>query len=500
MLKGGIYLVAIGMIAVSMGACMRSVAPEQDSWHLHNMVAPVQKSVVTVAVLDIADNVLRIGSGFFIDRDGTLVTNDHVLDGAYKAEIKTADGNVYPIDAVIARNPLVDLLKVRVQIPPERAVPAVLATEDPAIADRVVVIGSPMGLEQTISEGIVSAVRDHPPIGKVYQLTAPISPGSSGGPALNLKGQVIGVVSFQAARGQNLNFAVSVKTLQMLTRETRQLSIAEWTLEKAGRDPGTAIALCRQGARLSINGQYKEALAYYQKAAETNPDDPDTWRGLGSCYVGLDEPDHALEAFQQSIAAAPDNAAGHFMLAMYYKVLEQFPSEIPPLLQVIRLDPENIQARFELAEVYGRVGQTQAQIETYKAILEREPDHVPSLHGMGRIMGRLGRHDDALDLLRRASTLAPENAEIFFDMGVAYNAKNLPDEELRAYTKAISVNPKLAPAHYNMALIFLKQGNRKLALQQYAILKSLDTQVAEALFIKVYPQSIDKITSPEFSQ
>jgi hypothetical protein len=53
-----------------------------------------------VAVLDIEGNVLRIGSGFFIDRDGTLVTNDHVLDGAYRAEIKTADGDIYPIDSV----------------------------------------------------------------------------------------------------------------------------------------------------------------------------------------------------------------------------------------------------------------------------------------------------------------------------------------------------------------------------------------------------------------
>ncbi len=491
---------AIGVTAFLMGACRSAVVPEQEPWYLHNMVAPVQKSVVTVAVLDMEGNVLRIGSGFFIDRDGTLVTNDHVLDGAYRAEIKTADGDIFPIDSVIARNPLVDLLKVRVRIPRERVVPVVLAVDEPAIADRVVVIGSPMGLEQTISEGIVSAVREHPPIGKVYQLTAPISPGSSGGPALNLKGQVIGVISFQAARGQNLNFAVSVKTLQMLTNETRELSIAEWTIEKSGRDPSLAVSLCRQGARLSIKGNYKAALDYYQKATETNPDDPDTWRGLGSCYIGLNEPDQAIEAFEQSIAAAPDNAAGYFLLALYYKVLEQYQLEIPSLLRVISIDPQNVQARFELAEAYGQLNATDSQIDAYKKILELKPDHVPSLLRMGQTVGQMGRYDEALDLLRKASALAPDNADILFDIGVTYNAKNLPEEELRAYTRAIRVNPQMVPAHYNLALIFLKQGNRKLALQQYAILKSLDAQAAERLFLKVYPESIDKIRAPEFSE
>lgn len=499
MIRRSIYLIAIGATVLLVGACRNAVAPEQVPWHLNNLVAPVQKSVVTVAAMNADGDVLRIGSGFFIDRDGTLVTNDHVLEGAYKADIKTADDGIFPINSVIARNPLVDLVKVRVQIPRDQAVPVVLADDEAAIADRVVVIGSPMGLDQTISEGIVSAVREHPVIGKVYQLTAPISPGSSGGPALNLKGQVIGVVSFQTARGQNLNFAVSVKSLEMLTNETRELSIAEWTLEKAGHDSGLAVSLCRQGTQLSIKGKYEAALNYFQQATETNPDDPDTWRGLGSCYIGLNQPDQAIEAFHRSITAAPDNAASHFMLAMYYKALEQYHQEVPSLLRVIGIDPENVRARFELAEAYGRLGQTDEQIGAFKRILEMEPDHVPTLHRMGQTVGRMGRYDEALELLGKASDLDPDNAEIHFDMGVTYNLKKLPQEELRAYTRAIRADPQMVPAHYNIALLFLSQGNRKLALQEYAILKSLDGEKAERLFLKIYPQNIDKIRAPEFS-
>ena len=498
MLRQAASLAAAAAAVILTAGCSRSPAPEPASRYLHDMVAPVQRSVVTVAATGADGDILRIGSGFFIGRDGTLVTNEHVLDGAYGAQVRTADGDIYPIRSVVARNPLVDLVKVRVQIPPEAAVPAILADGDPEIADRVVVIGSPMGLAQSVSEGIISAVRDHPTNGKVYQLTAPISPGSSGGPALNLKGQVIGVITFQTARGQNLNFAVSVKALQMLTNEIRELSVAEWTIEKSGPDPNLAVSLCRQGARLSIRGKYEAALDYYQKAAEANPDDPDTWRGLGSCYVGLDKTDDAIRAFHKSIAVAPDDAAGHFLLAMYYKALGQFQREIPSLLQVMSIAPDNVRARIELGEAYGRMGRTAEQAEAYRGILKLKPDHVTALQLLGQTMGRMGRYDEALEFLRKANVLAPDNAGIYFDMGITYGFMHMPEEELRAYTDAIRVDPQMGPAHLNIALIFLKQGNRKLALQQYAILKSLDEEAAERLFKKIYPESLEKIRAPEF--
>ncbi|MEJ2039188.1 MAG: tetratricopeptide repeat protein, partial [Desulfosarcinaceae bacterium] len=417
---------AVGLAAFLASACSGAMAPVNTTQPMHHLIAAVQKSVVTIRVYDAGEKVVRLGSGFFIDREGTLVTNDHVMEGAYKADVRTADGASYPILTMVARSQLVDLVKVRVEIPPDKIVPLAVAGEEPAVADRVVVIGSPMGLEQTVSEGIISALRNHPAHIKIYQVTAPISPGSSGGPALNLRGEVIGVVTFQAATGQNLNFAVSIKALQMLTREPEGLSLAEWTIRKTGPDPALAVSLCRKGARLSIKGEYEDALEFYRKAAQRNPEDPDAWYGLGSCYVGLKQADNALAAYQQSIAVAPDNAAGHFMLALYHLSLEQFEQAIPSLKQVIRIDPANIPAYTKLAEAYGKLERPQDEIETLKLILAIKPDHVPTLHRMGNTMGRIGRYDEALDLLGRASALAPDNAWIHFDMGLAYHFKKMP--------------------------------------------------------------------------
>lgn len=492
--------ISIGLMtaaALLLSACSGALTARQPPWDLKDMVAPIQKSVVTVATFDLEGDLTNLGSGFFIDDNGTLVTNYHVLDGAYKGEIKISDGSKYPITAIIAKNQVVDLIKVRVEIPRELSIPVVLAHSEPGIAERVVVIGSPMGLDQTISEGIISAVREMPMNSRVYQLTAPISSGSSGSPALNLQGEVIGVVTFQASKGQNLNFAISTKALQMLTKETNELSIAEWTIEKSGHDPEVAASLCREGAQLTIRGKYEAALTYYQKATQANPDDPDTWYGLGSCYIGLNQPDDAIDAYNQSIAANPDNATSHFVLAMYYKVLEQYQEAIPSLLKVIHIDPENVQAQFELADAYAELNRTEEQIDSYKRILELKPDHVPTLHLMGRTVGQIGRYEEALDFLNKASALEPDNARIHFDLGVTYHLINRPKEELRAYTRAIRANPRMTEAHYNLAVLFLKQGIRILALHEYDILKSLNSDVADRLFEEIYPEPVENFAAPE---
>jgi tetratricopeptide (TPR) repeat protein len=445
--------------------------------------------VVTVINHDVDGDISSIGSGFFISESGILVTNYHVLDGAYSASIKTVDGSQYPIAAILAKNRLVDLIKVRVDIAGSRVTPVVLAREQPAVADRVFVVGSPMGLEQTVSEGIISAVREMPAGGKVFQLTAPISRGSSGGPVLNHDGKAVGVVTFQVARGQNLNFAVSVNALEMLSDEASQPSIAEWTIRSSKQGPALAAALCSKGSRLTIQGEYEEALTYFKKAAETSPDDPDAWYGLGSCYVGLDQPDEAIAAYKRPIEQDPDNEMAHFILAMYYKAIGQYDQVLPSLLEVIRIDPTNLRAQFELGRVYGALERTGEQIDTFEEILDHQPDHIPTLLDLGTTLGEIGRFDEAMALFTQAGSLEPGNELIHYNIGVTYNRMDRPEAAIRAYTLAIRANPRMAAAHFNLGMTYFDQGRRKLALDQYEILRGLESDSANKLFESIYPES-----------
>jgi tetratricopeptide (TPR) repeat protein len=297
------------------------------------------------------------------------------------------------------------------------------------------------------------------------------------------------VVTFQAARGQNLNFAISIDALQLLTDETSELSIAEWTIRNSRQGPALAAALCSKGSRLSIQGEYEAALTYFQKAAETNPDDPEAWYGLGSCYVGLDQPEDAIAAYKRPIEKDPDNAVAHFVLAMVYKTTGRYDREIPPLLEVLRIDPGNLRARFELGRAYGALERTGEQIDTYNEILEAHPDHIPTLLDLGAALGSIGRLDEAMAMFTRAGGLDPKNELIHFNMGVTYDRMDLPEAAIRAYTRRHSRQSAHGRCTLQPWWTYLSQGRRKLALDQYEILDELESDAAARLFVKIYPES-----------
>ena len=117
MIRNRFILLLIAAVSLAGGACSHGPElSEQSSRSLKDVVGPIQESVVTVINYDVDGDISSIGSGFFISESGILVTNFHVLVGAYSASIKTVDGSQYPVAAVLAKNRLVDLIKVRVDM------------------------------------------------------------------------------------------------------------------------------------------------------------------------------------------------------------------------------------------------------------------------------------------------------------------------------------------------------------------------------------------------
>ena len=147
------------------------------------------------------------GSGFFIDKN-TLVTNYHVIEGSDYLELKIAgDETIYKGAKVVEASPEYDLAIV--QTKQDFSAFEIVDCSKVEVGAKIYTIGNPRGLEGTISDGILSGKRNNEGI-EYLQITAPISPGNSGGPVLNDKGEVIGVATFAYKNSQNLNFAVPV--------------------------------------------------------------------------------------------------------------------------------------------------------------------------------------------------------------------------------------------------------------------------------------------------
>ncbi|MDP9348384.1 MAG: serine protease, partial [Gemmatimonadota bacterium] len=154
------------------------------------VVRRVQPAVVTLRTFDGSGRPLGVASGFVVE-GGRVVTNAHVVDGASRVEVYGAkDELLGKAEHLEALSPAADLAV----LPPLRGVPAglPLAEGDPEVGEAILAIGSPRGLTHTVSDGLVSAMREMD--GRRWiQISAPISEGSSGGPVLNRKGEVVGV-------------------------------------------------------------------------------------------------------------------------------------------------------------------------------------------------------------------------------------------------------------------------------------------------------------------
>ena len=215
--------------------------------NIGNLFNKVNPSVGTVLVYDSGNNLFKQGSGFFISRDGNFITNYHVLKGAYSAVIKFHDDIEYEAEFVLAANEKKDLIKLAVKVPGgalKQGEWLEVNADQPKIADKIIVIGTPMGLGRTVSDGIISAIREIPDRGLIFQMTAPISRGSSGSPVINMNGQVVGVAFFQIVNGQNLNFAIPAENILFMQNKP-PLGIAAWT-EKISEDKNENLAILQK--------------------------------------------------------------------------------------------------------------------------------------------------------------------------------------------------------------------------------------------------------------
>ncbi|MBU0528462.1 S1C family serine protease [bacterium] len=172
-------------------------------------------STVSVIALDNIKQPLAYGSGFILE-DGLVVTNVHVIEDSKSAYILMNDNSEkFYVSGYVAIDKENDLVILKAEGVTGK--PLKLASDElPEIGGRIYAIGNPKGLSGTFSEGIISGIREIEN-NDVIQITAPISPGSSGGPVLNSKSEVVGIAFAGYSDGQNLNFAIPVKYLKKLS-------------------------------------------------------------------------------------------------------------------------------------------------------------------------------------------------------------------------------------------------------------------------------------------
>lgn len=176
-------------------------------------------------IQELAPRIIRVNGV----RYGTLiVTNWHVVANSKSVSIRTLNHENYLVTNIVAYSVEGDLALLQTNAAAERYRSLEVANAFPEVGERVLVVGNPFGLfEGSLSDGIISSLRDFPHVGRVLQITAPVSPGNSGGPVVNMSGEVVGVVTFGLKQGQNLNFAMPWFTLARLLSQDDPFGLFE---------------------------------------------------------------------------------------------------------------------------------------------------------------------------------------------------------------------------------------------------------------------------------
>jgi S1-C subfamily serine protease len=215
------------------------------------------KAVVIIEALDERGSVIGQGSGFIVTPQGAVVTNLHVAQGASSVRVKLPGGDAYKTADLVDVDEAKDIAIIKIK---GFKLPAVtLGDSDKAeVGEPIVAISSPEGLVNSISTGVISGVRRFD-THRVFQITAPISNGSSGGALFNSSGEVIGVITYLFKSGQNINFAVPINYARGMIGDQAAKTLADLKPpEKSKENANPAPSLA--DAEDQIDGQLSGAM------------------------------------------------------------------------------------------------------------------------------------------------------------------------------------------------------------------------------------------------
>ncbi|MBI3193201.1 MAG: trypsin-like peptidase domain-containing protein [Ignavibacteriae bacterium] len=315
----------IGLVLVYGTLC-----PFAISQDIKDVVRRSSDGVVMLRTYGRFGELIALGSASMVRSDGVLLTNAHVIEKAFQIEVKFPNGDYRSVTHVIHVEPETDFAVLKVDTSNVQTLP--LGNSDSVqIGERVVAIGNPQGLEHTVSDGIISAVRltSFEP-GTMLQTTAAISHGSSGGALINMKGELIGVITFLIA-GQNLNFAIPINAIKSFISDTTWIDL-----------------------QLYAEQEFLRSSDYFLLGAR--------------CTLGAAGPEESLPLFQNVLAMDSLNTNVRIELAAIYEALHDTALSINEYIEVIRLEPENSKAHFGLGKHLALHGQKAEALQEYQIL------------------------------------------------------------------------------------------------------------------------------------
>jgi len=395
---------------------------------LKDLIKEREKAVFKVLTYDRNNNPLATGSGFFIASNGTAISNVHVFKDAYSAKAKLTDGREFNIQYIIDFDESFDLIKFKIES--SNSTFPFLTPYNGRIekGENIFTIGSPLGLESTVSTGIVSNVREFEGYGRVIQITAPISHGSSGGTVFNENGYLIGVTTFGITEGQNLNFAVDIKKLLQLKR-TLNATVFQYATTF------NSDLYMLKGLSAMANSEYQKAVEYFTKYINQKPKNDIGYLRRGNAYKELKNAVNAMADYNKCIEINPQNEIAYSNRGLLKGILGDLSGGFQDCINSLKINETSV-AYYNLGWIYFEQEDYEQAERAFSDALTLEPSKASIYSERGQARVQLKKFREAIQDFTSLIGLEPTNPMAFLNRGVCYLEISENNEACKDFKKA----------------------------------------------------------------
>ncbi|PIP76185.1 MAG: hypothetical protein COW85_15425 [Ignavibacteria bacterium CG22_combo_CG10-13_8_21_14_all_37_15] len=430
------------------------------------------KSVVVVLAYDFQNNLKSQGSGVVIDNKGYIATNYHVFAECKRLEIKHNNDIISDTD-IIGADIEKDILIVKIK---ENLFPAIKKAnfQKIKVGQRIYAIGSPLGFENSISEGIIGGLRNILELNRNYiQITTSISPGSSGGAVVNAQGELIGISTMTYKEGQNINFAIPITDIDKVE-----------LVKPNNKKYLEALSNFYKGYNSFLSNDYNNALIHFEKCLSLKPF-PNVYNNLGCIYDALNDFDNAIINFNLAIQLDPKYADAYYNLAHTYENMGKYNEAISYYEKTIQIEPTYASALYNIGYHYDLQKESALAEIYYNKTLEIKNDHVKAIGGLAGICAQQGNFRESIQLYEKAIKINPLIPELYYNVSTVYVFVKEFDNAIKSLKSVIELKPNYIAAYLKISGIYIKIGDYPSAINYTRIAARLGSKDAQEILTQL---------------
>jgi len=456
-------------------------APARDSTRTAPAAA-VRKtsrfSIVVIRTFSRNGAAFNQGVGFCIAPNGTIVSNRHLFDDAYKADAATPDGLVFPLSAVKAEDKEADIISLGAAMPDSSIALLKISATLPPIGEPIMVNAG----GKVISDGQVTAIDQVPGFGNIIRISASVSPAAAGSPVVNLDGQVMGILVSYSINGRAACLVIPAERINRLKPDTAR-TLAQWQGDRFDTPRLLAQEDYCKGTMLLWGGYAEDALGYFEKAVIKAPKFLEALSQSVYCCSLLGRQQQAAAISTRIVKLSPSDPNAQYNLALIYGDMRDYASARASLESALRLKPEFPEALALACWMDVQAGANDQAVDECKKAVTMRPDYDHAHVVLGLAYANLGRYEWAENAIQQAIRINPQNDNAFMNLGVLAAKQHKYTEASEQYRNAISINPLNYEAQCNLGELYLdKFNNAKAAVDCFLKATSARPDFAVAHF------------------